>query len=71
MTDSRNQPELENLGYEPECECVGCKEEKQAASAPLATLGFNSHVIEPESRVNKVEDVSQPLEQPNPKIIGD
>ena len=67
MDDSRNQPELETLGYKPgdrikkhpfpKCNCVDCNiPTEQPTSAPPATLGSNSHVIKPETRVNKTED---------------
>ena len=67
MTDSRNQPELETLDYKPEgtsrrfiCQCGDiCK-----ANRPPATLGMNSHVIKPETRVNKAEDAGQDLGVP-------
>ena len=71
MADSRNQPELETLDYKPKCESVTVKSNegipvtvhlpKQAVNAPPATLGFNSVVIKPETRVNKAED--QPLQE--------
>ena len=45
---------LESLGYRPDTGLTG-KIDKEPTSAPPETLGFNSHVIKPESRVNKAE----------------
>ena len=99
MTDSRDQPDIETLGYKPEVKitqisvnCKGCGwsgriiecdcdadfpkehiddgrlrcpkcsevvQEVPSTSTSPATLGFNSHVIKPETRVNKAEDASQ------------
>lgn len=68
MDDSRNQPELETLSYKPECaitgqpkcNCTDCNiPAEQPASAPPTTLGFNSHVIKPETRVNKGESAQK------------
>lgn len=50
MTDSRDQPELETLSYEP-------------TSAPPEVKGKNTLVIKPETPVNSSEVVGQPLEQ--------
>ena len=47
MADSRDQPDIETLSYRSE-ECP--------AKPSLKTLGFNSVVIKPETRVNKAED---------------
>lgn len=44
--------ELTNEDYE------GCNP-KQPASAPPTTMGFNSAVIKPETRLNKIEDAEQ------------
>lgn len=69
------KPNLPGREHDKTCECLDCQANygigkraiQQSASAPPATLGFNSHVIKPETRANKGEDVSQPLE--NLKII--
>jgi hypothetical protein len=50
---------------QPKCGCELCKEtdvEIIPASVPPKTLGFNSHVIKPESRVNSSEVAEQPPE---------
>ena len=68
MADLRNKPEIETLSYEPKCaitgqikcNCADCN--KQPSSAPPTTLGLNSAVIKPETRVNKAEDAGQTLE---------
>ena len=47
--------ELETLDYRP----PGAIE--KPASAPPEVMGFNSVVIKPEARINKIEDAGQPL----------
>ncbi len=47
----------------PKCNCVDCNVPPEPASIPLKNLGFNSHVIKPETRVNKAEDAEQPTQQ--------
>lgn len=54
MADSRNKLELEILDY-PDEEWMNAPLRKPTKPSP-ATLGFNSHVIKPELRVNKAED---------------
>ena len=62
--------QLEDLGgYQPECAITGqsrcdCADCNLPASAPPKTLGQNSHVIRPETKVNKAEDAGQPLSCP-------
>ena len=58
MNDSRNKPE---------CECADCNL-PEPANRPPATMGFNSAVIKPETRVNKTEDVGQ-HPKPTPEEI--
>ena len=61
---------LESLDYKPKIKTVKemaedfCNhpDSKPVKPSP-ATLGFNSHVIKPEMRVNKREDAGQPFEQ--------
>ena len=53
MADSRDKPEIETLSYRNK-ECP--------AKPSSATLGFNSAIIKPETRVNKTENVDQALE---------
>ncbi len=53
---------LESLGYRPDTGLTG-KIDKEPTSAPPETLGFNSHVIKPESRVNNAEDAEQEPER--------
>lgn len=43
----------------------------KSANAPPATMGFNSAVIKPETRVNTPEDAGQPLEKPKCKTCND
>ena len=60
MTDSRDQPDLETLGYRNE-ECP--------ANHSSAPMGFNSAVIKPETRANKAEVADQHLDQPNQNLM--
>ena len=70
MADSRDKPELETFGYKP-----GDKIKKhpypEPINVPLATMGFNSAVIKPETRANKAENASQPLAQPKCRLCND
>ena len=54
----------------PKCANV-VQEVKPLTSAPPTTMGLNSAVIKPETRVNKAEDADQPLEQPKCRLCND
>ena len=73
MADSRDKPELETLNYKPDEEWMNAPLGKPA-SAPRETLGMNSHVIKPETRVNKAEDADKPVVEescPLKKLLKD
>jgi len=57
---SKETDKLGSLDYKP----PGAT--KQPANLSPATLGMNSHVIKPETRVNNREDAEQPLKAFNP-----
>lgn len=56
MTDSRDKPELETLNYRNK-ECLA-----KSSSTPM---GFNSVIIKPETRTNKIEDAHEPVGCPD------
>ena len=56
MADSRDKPELETLSYR----------NKECPAKPSSTpMGFNSVVVKPETRVNKIESAEQALTNQN------